>query len=380
MGTPKYADDDAYVFVTHNSAEMTVGHFSVLDTAAGADVIYNFTETAGPFGPFGFVANPIPGGNYGAGVGNTNDIAVWGLYPSPGASTGESGSVWVFQMPSNTAVGGPNVTQTIALTGWRYTAAPLLASKGQYLYWLVSRSGVRAWYGAAFSASPEGEYSFDRGTPSFKAAPYTPVVDNIETPTVMCGGPANPEFACFSATNILTGTGPPLWTVATGGTGVYADPLMSTGGDRVYWVDNAGLVSAADPSDGTGGWNASTSVSIEANTELSSDGARFFFADTTGNIVAWEVAEGTLPNVTLPEPGQTPAPAPTTDTGSSMAPSGVGETSFPTNIGGGGGGGMPSSPSSPSSPTSGGGNETSGASSMAVFSVVAASLVAAVFF
>jgi hypothetical protein len=390
-GTPMFADDDAYVFVIHNAADGSAGRFTVLDVAAGATTFYNYTYEGGSFGPFGFFANPFPGGNYGAGVGNTNDIAVWGLKPSPGATTGEAGSVFVFQMPAATAIGGPNVTNTIAATSWRYTAPPLLASQGQYLYWLVSRSSVRAWYTSAFSLTADGEYAFDRGSPSFKSAPYTPVVDNIETPTIMCGGPANPEFACFSATNINVADGGPLWSVPTSGSGVYGDPLMSTGGDRVYWTDDAGLVSSAEAQTGAGGWNASTGVTLTANPELSSDGARFFFADTTGNVVAWEVAEGTLPPVDLPALGPPTAPVPTAEgavppsPAPSLAPSNPGDTRAPS---------MSPAPTdeptiSPApveqTPSADAGveptaaPETSAASSMAVFTVFAAAVVAVVF-
>jgi len=413
-GTPKYADDDAYVFVIHNAGDGSEGRFSVLDTAAGATAIYTFSAVEGSFGPFGFYANPFPGGNYGAGTGNTNDIAVWGLKPSPGATSGEMGAVWVFQMPPATAIGGPAVVQTIPSTGWRYTAAPLLASQGQFLYWFISRSSIRAWYGSAFSVGSDGEYSFDRGTPAFKAAPYSPVVDNLDAPTIMCGGAANPEFGCFSATNIngVTG-GTPLWTVPTEGNGVYGNPLMSTGGDRVYWSDNAGFISTADTDTGANGWNATTGVSLEANPTLSSDGARLYFADISGNIACWEVADGTLgpapleplaptvPTVPAPTPAEAaapPSPAPSqapSAQGDTFAPSAspapTGEPTISPAPAGGDTGNtiMPSGGEGSGSEGSGGGGtptdaspmgDTSGASSMAVFSFIAASVVAVVFF
>lgn len=286
-GTPRYADDDTYVFVTHNSAGGTVGHFSVID-AAGATVAYTFSTTDGPFGPFGFTKDPFPGGNYGAGAGNTNDMAIWGFKPSPGASSGELGSVWAFQMPPATSVGGPAAMQLIPETVWRYTAPPLLANAGQYLYWFISRSQLRAWYRSPFSGGADGRYGFDRGNPPFKAAPYTPAVDNNDNPTIMCGGPANPEFACFNATNINAEG--PLWSVPTTGNGVFGDPIFSPLGDRVYWTDNGGVVSAADGATGTVWWTAPTGVSLEANHELSRDGTLLFFADTVGNIACWEVA------------------------------------------------------------------------------------------
>lgn len=389
-----FADDDAYVFVVHNAADGSQGHFTVLDVAAGATVYYTFTNDGAPLGPFGFYANPFPGGNYGAGQGNTNDIAVFGFKPSPGATSGEGGSVYAYQNPPITAIGGPQVTQTIPTTGWRYTAAPLLASGGQYLYWLISRSSVRAWYGSAFSVGADGEYGFERGVPPFKSAPYTPVVDDIEAPTIMCGGPADPSFACFSATNIVEGSGEPIWSMPTTGNGVFGDPLMSTGGDRVYWADNAGVVSAATAADGTIGWTAPTGANLEANPELSSDGAVFFFADTAGTVVAWQVAEGSLTFPTLPAIGPTApttAPPPSAESvpatpAPSNAPSMEGDTRAPSM--------SPAPTDKPTvspppvealptepafSPTTPGEPETSGASSMAIFTVIAATIAAVVF-
>jgi len=291
-GTPRYADEDAYVFVTHNAADGSAGRFSVLDTAAGATVIYTTEVTEGPFGPFGFYPSPFPGGNYGAGAGNTNDLAVWGLKPSPSATGGENGGVWAFQMPPTTALGGPNVTKIVETTSWRHTSPPLIANMGQWAYWLVSRSAIRAWYSSPWTVGADGEYSFDRGVPSFKAAPYTPA-SNGDVPTVMCGGPADASFACMDATNIVPSEegGAPLWSVNTTGTGVYGDPVMSPDYSRVYWTDSAGLVSSADPSTGMDGWTAPTGVSLEANPTLCLSGSHLFFADVSGNIVCWQVAE-----------------------------------------------------------------------------------------
>mmetsp|Transcript_13067 Transcript_13067/g.23681 ORF Transcript_13067/g.23681 Transcript_13067/m.23681 type:complete len:511 (-) Transcript_13067:207-1739(-) len=377
-GTPRYADEDAYVFVTHNAADGSAGRFSVLDTAAGATVIYTTEVTEGPFGPFGFYPSPFPGGNYGAGAGNTNDLAVWGLKPSPSATGGENGGVWAFQMPPTTALGGPNVTKIVETTSWRHTSPPLIANMGQWAYWLVSRSAIRAWYSSPWTVGADGEYSFDRGVPSFKAAPYTPA-SNGDVPTIMCGGPADASFACMDATNIVPSEegGAPLWSVNTTGTGVYGDPVMSPDYSRVYWADNAGLVSSADPNTGMDGWTAPAGVILEANPVLSSDGGRLFFADVTGIIACWDVAETTLPVPAPPVPGPgAPAPAPSME---SLAPSSDGtgggaDTSMPTVAGAGGG-----PPGAPPTPAGGGGTPTSAGSSVAVFSVIAASIVAALF-
>jgi hypothetical protein len=329
-GTPYYTSDGAYVFVIHNSNDGLAGHFSVLDVAADASVLYQYTQT-NPFAQFGFSRDVFPGGNYGAGSGNINDLAVWGYKPTPGATFGEDGSTFAFQMPPPTSIAGPFVTTLLNMTSWRHTAAPLLTARAQQLYWLISRSKVRAWINNRFSSGADGEADFGRGTPIFKAAPYTPVVDDMENPTLMCGGPADESFACLSTLNVTNGTMTELWSQSLGTGLVFGNPLMSTGGDRVYWVDSAGIVQAADPLTGAGAWTSATGVAFQANPTLSSDGARLFFADMGGNINAWEVAEGTLPPVTLP-PRDTAAP---TGAASVQVPTIV-QSSSPSVLGAGG--------------------------------------------
>lgn len=325
-GTPYYTSDGAYVFVTHNSVGGTVGHFSVLDTAA-ASVYYSYSQP-NPFGPFAFNRDNFPGGNYGAGAGNMNDLAVWGYKPTPGATSGEQGSSFAFQMPPATSIVGPTVTTLLNVTSWRHTAAPLLAARGQELYWFVSRSKVRAWTGTRFSAGADAEADFNRGSPPFKAAPYTPVVNDEANPTIMCGGPANEEFTCLSTTElggVENNTMTTLWSISLGTGLIYGDPLMSTGGDRVYFADSSGIVSAADPATGALAWSAPTGVVIQANPELSSDGARFYFAEVGGAISCWEVAQNTLAPVALPPRNPTAAPT----VMDSMAPSGLDVTPAP---------------------------------------------------
>jgi outer membrane protein assembly factor BamB len=329
-GTPYYTSDGAYVFVIHNSNDGLAGHFSVLDVAADASVLYQYTQT-NPFAQFGFSRDVFPGGNYGAGSGNINDLAVWGYKPTPGATFGEDGSTFAFQMPPPTSIAGPFVTTLLNMTSWRHTAAPLLTARAQQLYWLISRSKVRAWINNRFSSGADGEADFGRGTPIFKAAPYTPVVDDMENPTLMCGGPADESFACLSTLNVTNGTMTELWSQSLGTGLVFGNPLMSTGGDRVYWVDSAGIVQAADPLTGAGAWTSATDVAFQANPTLSSDGARLFFADMGGIINAWEVAEGTLPPVTLP-PRDTAAP---TGAASVQVPTIV-QSSSPSVLGAGG--------------------------------------------
>ena len=340
-GTAHVTSDDANVFVIHNSASSTVGHFSVLDATDGTS-IFTYDDTSAPFSPMGFYPDPSPGGNYPVGTGNTNSVAIWSNKPTPTATEGESGGTFAFQMPPSTSVGTPSVTVLVASPNiaWRSTAPPLLAAMGQEMFWCVSRSQL-------------------------KAAPYTPAVNNMETPSLVCGGAADSSFSCMEP------VGDPYtlsWTNNFTGV-IAADPLFSTGGDRIYYVPDDGIFYSVNPEDGTEFWNAPTTVIIEANFALTSDGAYLFLGDTTGNILAWQVAESELGTVTTP-----PGSSPTGETGMPVeSPSSGPETEMPTMTEA-----PASTPGAPSptapSPTS------SGAPSMAVFSVITATVVAVIAF
>lgn len=355
--------DGLNVFVIHNSDD-TVGNFDVLDASDGSS-IYTFANANGPFSPMGFYPDPSPGGNYPAGERNENSIALWGYKPSPTAQTGENGGTWAFQMPLPNNINGPNATELIAygLTDWRNTAAPLIAASGQQAYWLVSRSKVRAWINVTWVVGGDGSADFDRGVPPFRAAPYTAAVNDLENPTIMCGGSAASQISCsntadFNATIWLNDITPSL---------IFADPLFSVGATRLYWVSDTGNIAATDPATGTVLWSADTGVDIEANFALSSDGAFMYFADITGNVIAWQLAESSLATVgpMVPMPTTSGAGEPT----SSPMPSGMSDTDSPTSL-------DTSSPSAglgsaaPSSPPS-------GATTLAVSSVVIAAFVGA---
>lgn len=359
QGSVQPTSDGENVYVIYNSDAGTVGHFTVLDNT-GAD-IYTFDDPIGPFSPMGVYAEPSPGGNFLEGTGNTNTLAIWGYTPSPGATTAETGGTFAFQMPVASSVAGPNVTVLIAYptTDWRSTAPPLLTSMGQQMFWAVSRSKLRSWTAVTFKLGADGGVDFGRGTPLYLAAPYTPAVNDNDDPTIVCGGAANSSFSCMEP----TGDPYELSFVNEFAGLIYANPFFSTGSDRVYYVDNSGTFYSVDPTTGAEFWNAPTGVTIQANVGMTSDGAFLFFGDTTGNILAWQIADSTLGEVTTP-PG---AGGGDGAGGESAFPESGAPTTAP----------MPNGEPSASTPTS---PTTSGAVSTAVFSVIVASAVAAVTF
>jgi hypothetical protein len=356
-GSAHATSDGLNVFVIHNTENGTLGHFTVLDETGA--VYYTYDDTVGPYAPMGFYPDPSPGGNFPNGTGNTNSFAIWGYKPTPGATDAERSGTLAFQMPISTIVASPTVTVLInaTLLDWRSTAPPLLAAMGQEMFWSVTSSQLKGWTNTTFVNGPNGGANFGRGLPVWVAAPYTPAVNDIDAPTIVCGGSANSSFSCMEPTVSELFYTPSFTNDITPGL-IYADPFFSTAGDRVYFFDNAGIFHSINPTDGSVFFNASTGVSIQANAAMTSDGAYIFFGDTTGNILAWQIAESTLSEVTSP-------PGSSGGGGETESPSS--ESSSPN---------MTPTPDGPSSPTSAPG-PTSGAVSMTVFSVIAVSAVTA---
>jgi hypothetical protein len=228
------------------------------------------------------------------------------------------------------------------------------------MFWCVSRSKIKGWIDVLFSAASNGGVEFGRGNPTYKAASYTPAVDNMEDPSIVCGGAADSSFACMEPTSNYT----ILWQNNLTAGVIAANPLFSTEGDRIYYVADDGIFYSVNPMDGMEFWNAPTGVTIQANFAMTSDGAYLFFGDSSGNILAWQIAESDLGGVTVTPPQE--------DTASPSGSSAPGAESSvpmpPTTVG------APTTAPAPT-PTS-----TSGAASMAVFSVIVASVVTAAAF
>lgn len=328
QGTPHIDSSGDYVYVAHNSAGSTVGHFSVLITDQDGAVLFDMTDTNGPFSPPGIYHSPIEG-NFAAGRGNDQDLLMWSYAPTPDATTGQSGSVFAFQLPFNYVqdLGTEilEVSTVIATVGWRSTTPPLLTGVGGLqLFWSVSRSQFRAWVNTRFSASSSGSAAFNRGSPSFLAPQNTPAVDDEMTPATLCAGTAGPEFVCMDATDINTGS---LWSIDLAGL-ILANPLFSTQGDRVYFAEDRGVIFSVDPQTGDKYFEKSTGVPLTSNFALSDDGAFLYYGDQIGNVVAWKVAEEAVPPT--PAPVAAPTASPTKEE-SSMAPSSEAQdTSAPT--------------------------------------------------
>jgi hypothetical protein len=234
------------------------------------------------------------------------------------------------------------------------------------MFWPVSRGQFRSWVNTRFNALSSGEVAFDRGNPSFLAPQCTPAADNEMTPTIGCACGAAPEFVCMTAANISTGA---IWSVRVAGK-VLSNPIFSTEGDRVYFAQEIGVITAANPQTGEIFFEQSTEVPLTSNFALSEDGSSLFYGDQVGNVVAWKVAEPAVPPTEAPV--ETETEMPTTASGSEMPAPSAGSSTTPTVTP------RVEPPAStptvePVAPT----ESTSGACHAAVVSVIAVSIMAA---
>jgi hypothetical protein len=325
QGTPYVSSDGDYIFVTHNSDFSSVGHFSVLMNDNDGAVLFDTTDPVGPFSRPAFYRTPIEG-NYSAGKGNNQDILVWSYAPTPDATTGQTGSTFAFQLPFNYVADlGPDlltVTTLLATVGWRSTHPPLIAAGGFQMFWPVSRGQFRSWVNTRFNALSTGTVAFDRGNPSFLAPPSTPAVDNEMAPTILCAGGADSQFVCMDPADISLGA---IWSVSVAGL-ILSDPIFSTQGDRVYFAQDRGVITAANPQTGDIFYEMSTGVPLASNFALSEDGSVLYYGDQIGSVVAWKVAEPAVSPTEAPASEPTVAPV---VAGSEM-PTVTGETAAPT--------------------------------------------------
>ena len=330
QGTPYVSSNGNYIFVTHNSDFSRVGHFSVLVNYNDGAVLFDTIDPVGPFSRPAFYRMLIEG-NY------HKDILVWSYAPSPDAITAQTGSTFAFQLPFNYVSNfGSNLTVTTLLdtVGWRSTHPPRIAAGGFQMFWPVSRGQFRSWVNTRFNALSTGSAAFDRGSPSFLAPPSTPAVDNEMTPTILCAGGAGPQFVCMNSANVTLGA---VWSVSVAGL-ILSDPIFSTKGDRVYFAQDRGVITAANPRTGDIFYEKSTGVPLVSNFALSADGSVLYYGDQIGNVVAWNVAEPVISptDVPLSEPTFAPMVAMTempTVTGEAAAPAvTAGPTAGPTTM------------------------------------------------
>ena len=316
MGSPLISDDGRYVFLTHNTMLKSVGYFTALFAAQSGVTFYSMSNETHPFSEPGIFHSPAEGYYDGLnGVGNTNDVILFGNAVATGAQVIGLGSTFVFQFP----VGFADTTDGVGYLvlgeqprDFLVEAAPVLTNQGRSAYWSVSRSGWVCWAGDGllrdnFSQGPAGRQGGTRnddfrGTPTFASL----ALSSSTTQPFVFGGSAAPEFARmnFDMFEYLA-----VPTAALIMAEAKVDPM-----DRaVYFIEDSGMLHQVNFDDLTDLWTLDMGFPVEGEMALKADGSVLYVADSAGKVTALTVADvpGTIaPATSPPAPSETPSEVP----------------------------------------------------------------------
>jgi hypothetical protein len=335
-GSPVVSFDGRYVFLTHNSNVLSVGHFSVLDTfgaSTNASIlpIYSEFNDTYPFSPPGIYHNPAEG-YYDGGQGNTNDLVIWSFAPKPLESQVGVGAAFVFQFPIGYVAPNEADARQADQDGddqddfarrlfwimlgddvkdWQAISAPVLTNMGRSLYWSVSRSQFRGWIGssssgvARFNRGRTGGPTFGRGSPRYAACPNTPALSSSTTEPMIFAGTAANEFVKMdylmkNDTYILRNTA----------SKVSAKAIVSPDDLYVYFTEFTGVLHQASTEDLVDNWNLTNIGVQDGEFAMTSDGSMIIVGDVTGNVQAFQVA---------PLPAKAPTFAPASEQPSTLS-------------------------------------------------------------
>jgi hypothetical protein len=296
-GTPVIGEDGSFVYFTRNT--IADGYFTIL--AADLDGIAYFDDHTQPrpFAPPGIYHNPAEG-YYLGGAGNTNDLVIFastGFYGEMGVDVG---SLFAFQLPLLDAE--PAVTLMNNASSWYSFSAPKITNSGYSMYMTSSRNQFRAWVGSVgdktnqFHKLSTETVSFPRAIPAWLAPTASVALSNSPSKPMVFGG---------AATDIMVGYTfdmKEMWTVASSSS-IQVAAKVSTQDDRVYWVEENGMVHSSNTASGIDFWAVQLSTApVRSDFAQTSDGSTLFFTDVDGNMIAWSVAV---------VPTRTPTTAPT---------------------------------------------------------------------
>jgi len=326
-GTPVVSDDGEYVFLTHNSPDMSTGYFTILD--ADLNVVVTRFEESAAFSPPGIYHSPeegfydaIPG--IADGTFNSNDIVLWSLMPQTINAPVPAGRIFAFQFNVGFDVTVDSFDYFV-LGGNRAFQAdtpPVITNKGRSAYFSASRSEFFCFVGnpgvnrARFNRNPNLKRSFQKnqlwsGQPIF-APPAVVTADDGSA--VVFGGTASNEFFRFE--NYFDGTfgdaskvviSPDPITVPTSDL-IYASPVVDPSERVVYYAERNGVLHQANYADISDVWTETIADGVQGAMAINGDGSVLYVMSVDGRILALSVAA----DEATPAPTLAPAtPAPT---------------------------------------------------------------------
>ena len=165
-GTPAVGSNGLHIFLTRNTDDGAVGHFTLLQaedgsllfTESSADVYGNPTT---PYAPLALVHNPVRG-HFKEGEDNTNDLAVWGSSGEDGR--GVKGFTRAFQLPSgfDGRVVDFRTSSIRGDTAWTTTSKPTLSPDGMNIFFAATKAEIRGWSDRRFGRIPNVKVSLPR--------------------------------------------------------------------------------------------------------------------------------------------------------------------------------------------------------------------------
>eukprot|EP00566_Odontella_aurita_P006625 CAMPEP_0113555294 /NCGR_PEP_ID=MMETSP0015_2-20120614/16630_1 /TAXON_ID=2838 /ORGANISM="Odontella" /LENGTH=608 /DNA_ID=CAMNT_0000456541 /DNA_START=364 /DNA_END=2191 /DNA_ORIENTATION=- /assembly_acc=CAM_ASM_000160 len=352
-GTPLISSDGKFIFITRNTEDGTVGHFTILSVSEFGKV--RFTEASdefkvngvvksrAPYGPPGIVHNPSRG-MYSGGIGNTNDFIAWA--DSTDSGRADIGLTRGFQFPVGFGGIDFTVVRTIKLRDVGFTSSnkPVMSKDGLNLYFTGTRSSVRAWNAMDFGGPLSWRADLARKKndglqPIFSGA----TLSNDEKKIFV--GSAGATFVALNATG--TRGGKLLWNKTTESV-VLSEPNISPDDKRVYFIEaRGGIVKSYDVRRGSMKWRVDCAFYLpqdanclegrgEGSFSISQNGNTIFFGNTLGVVTALGVAmEPTVPPTAAPttlSPTSTPTHLPTSLQPTSLAPTISPSTLAPTPV------------------------------------------------
>lgn len=306
-GTPVVSEDGNNVFLTHNSDDGTVGHFTILDGLSGG-TFHTEKNNDAPFAPPGIHYAPREG-YYDGGENNRNDVIVWSVQPKPDDETVGPGATFAFQFPIVFPGNAGDVGYTQLGTDVRDFQAiqkPVFTNEGRSMYWGTSRSQFRCWIGEEglnryrYSRPRTANIGFSRGSPAMQAVFAPLALSNRNTSLFLFGGTAANEFVRLNfdfSNEVLIGT---VGLVKT-------EAHVSPDDAYVYYVEFNGNLHQASTEDLMDSWVLDIRVPVEGEFALSKDGTILYIADVTGHVQALRVAD-----IPTEAPSDAPTDLPTT--------------------------------------------------------------------
>lgn len=284
-GTPVIGEEGRRVYFTRNTA--TNGSFTVLSADLNGTVYYNNYTQPRPFAPPGIFRHPAEG-YYQGGAGNMNDLVIFGSTAFYGESSVGFGSLYAFQNPL--AGAQSSVTLINNASSWYTFSAPKITNYGYNMYMTVSRNQFRAWIGGAgdknnqFNRFSTTTVAFPRGSPAWVAPAASVALSSNPTEPMVFGGDAGKLMIGY------TFDMKEMWKVTTNST-IYAEAKVSPQDDRVYWVEENGMVHASNVTTGKDFWSMKlANAPVRSSFAQTSDGSTLFFTDVAGDVFAFDVA------------------------------------------------------------------------------------------